>query len=100
MWKKSVQDQEDFKPMALSKSTMVGQPEFLLQERLQDPGRQRSLTADRALLRLAAMLLLVGELLFVVIGLFHPDRESANNHPATFAEYANSAQWTAIHLGQ
>lgn len=58
--------------MALSKSTMVGQPEFLVQERLQDPGRQRSLTADRASLRLAAMLLLVGELLFVVIGLFHP----------------------------
>jgi hypothetical protein len=86
--------------MALSKSTRSGRQEFLAQERLQALGTPRSLFADRQLLRLAATLLVVGELLYVVIGLFHPDRENANSHNATFAEYANSAQWTAIHLGQ
>jgi hypothetical protein len=86
--------------MALSKSTTSGRQEFLAQERLQDLGTQQSLLADRKFLRLAATLLLVGELLYVVIGLFHPDRGNANSHSITFAEYANSAQWTAIHLGQ
>ncbi len=55
---------------------------------------------DRKLLRLSAALLLAGEILFVVAGLFHPAREPANNHAAVFAEYAASGGWTAIHLGQ
>ena len=55
---------------------------------------------DRQSLRLAATLVLVGELLFILVGIFHPSREQANDHPAVFAEYASSAPWTAIHLGQ
>jgi hypothetical protein len=51
-------------------------------------------------LRLAAMLLLVGEILFVLVGIFHPGREPANSHTPVFAEYAQSGIWTAVHLGQ
>jgi hypothetical protein len=39
-------------------------------------------------------------LLFIAAGSFHPDREPTNNHPAVFAEYANSACWGAVHMGQ
>ena len=56
--------------------------------------------ADRKSLRLSATLLLVGVLLSFLAGIFHPDRENANNHPVAFAEYANSGNWTAVHLGQ
>jgi hypothetical protein len=55
---------------------------------------------DRKALRLSAVLLLVGFTLYVVAGLLHPGREPANNHRAVFAEYASSASWTAVHLGQ
>ncbi len=55
---------------------------------------------DRASLRLAAILLLIGEVLFFGAGLLHPAREPANSHAAVFAEYAASANWTAVHLGQ
>jgi hypothetical protein len=34
------------------------------------------------------------------VGIFHPSREHPNDHQAVFAEYAQSAHWTAIHLGQ
>ena len=54
---------------------------------------------DRMSLRLSATLLLVGQLLYIVIILFHADGE-ANNHPAVFAEYAASTSWTAVHVGQ
>jgi hypothetical protein len=57
------------------------------------------LRARRASLRLSATLLLVGQLLFIVVGLFHTDGD-ANNHPAVFAEYAGSGSWTVVHLGQ
>jgi len=56
--------------------------------------------ADRNLLRLSATLLFIGELLFLLVAIFHPSRENPNNHPAVFAEYASSANWTAVHLGQ
>jgi hypothetical protein len=56
--------------------------------------------ADRSSLRLSATLVFAGTLLSLLAGLFHPDRQPANNHIATFAEYANSANWTAVHLGQ
>jgi hypothetical protein len=46
------------------------------------------------------VLLIAGELLYLVAGILHPERENANSHRAVFAEYASSAQWTAIHLGQ
>ena len=54
---------------------------------------------DRKSLRLSATLLLVGQLLFIIVTLFHTDGE-ANNHPVVFAEYAASSTWKAIHLGQ
>ncbi len=53
----------------------------------------------RTSLRLSATLMLVGQLLYIVVTLFHADGE-ANNHPAVFAEYAGSRIWTAVHLGQ
>jgi hypothetical protein len=59
--------------------------------------------ADRKLLRLAATLLFVGYLLSLLAGYFHQlidVQAPANNHPATFAAYAASGNWTAIHLGQ
>ncbi len=55
---------------------------------------------DRTSLRLSATLLFAGELLSLLAGIFHPAREDPNDHRAVFAEYANSAHWTAIHIGQ
>jgi hypothetical protein len=54
---------------------------------------------DRKVLRLSAVLLLVGFIFYVVVGLLHPDGP-ANNHRVVFAVYASSASWTAVHLGQ
>ena len=54
---------------------------------------------DRSLLRLSATLVVIGEVLFALVTLFHADGE-ANNHPAVFAEYASSGSWIAIHFGQ
>lgn len=56
--------------------------------------------ADRESLRLSAILLVIGVLVSVLAGVFHPGQQNANNHPAAFAEYAASQQWTLIHLGQ
>jgi hypothetical protein len=56
-------------------------------------------TTFRSSLRLAATLLLVGQLLYIVATQFHTGGE-ANNHPAIFAAYAASAIWTAVHVGQ
>jgi hypothetical protein len=56
-------------------------------------------TIDRASLRLPAVLLLAGQVLYIVITQFHPDGV-ANDHPAVFAEYAGSGIWTAVHVGQ
>jgi hypothetical protein len=57
--------------------------------------------ADRKLLRLSATLLFIGALVYGVAGgVLHPHRENPNNHTAVFAEYAHSADWTAVHLGQ
>ena len=54
---------------------------------------------DRRTLRRSAMLLVVGFMFYLVVGLLHPDGP-ANDHRAVFAEYARSASWTAVHLGQ
>src|ERR671932_1011835 len=54
---------------------------------------------DRSLLRISATLVVIGEVLFALVTLFHADGE-ANNHPAVFAEYASSGSWIAIHFGQ
>src|SRR5512138_3548934 len=61
---------------------------------------RRLIMADLKLLRLSATLLVAGALVSIVVGLLHPDRQPANNHVATFAEYASSNIWTAVHLGQ
>ena len=54
---------------------------------------------DHAPLRLSAVLLLVGQLLYIVITQFHTGGE-ANNHPLTFGRYAGSGDWTGVHVGQ
>jgi hypothetical protein len=56
-------------------------------------------TPDRTSLRLSATLLLVGQLLYIVVTLFHTGGD-ANNHPAIFAAYAGSGVLTAVHLAQ
>ncbi len=50
-------------------------------------------------LRLSAILMLVGQLLYIVITLFHAGGND-DDHPTEFAGYAASAIWTAVHLGQ
>jgi hypothetical protein len=56
---------------------------------------------DQKALRLAAVLLLIGFVLFAGgTAFFHPGHEPANNHSAAFAEYASSGGWTAVHLAQ
>jgi hypothetical protein len=50
-------------------------------------------------LRFSALLLLAGQLLYVVITLLHAGGE-ANNHPAIFATYAANSIWTAVHVAQ
>lgn len=54
---------------------------------------------DRTTLRWAAFLLLVGQLLYIVITQFHAGGV-ANDHPAVFANYADSGIWTGVHVGQ
>lgn len=54
---------------------------------------------DVKTLRFSAGLLVVGFILYVLVGLLHPDGP-ANDHPTVFAEYASSVSWTAVHLGQ
>jgi hypothetical protein len=54
---------------------------------------------DRSALRLPAVLLLVGQILYVLVTLLHTGGE-ANNHPAIFAAYARSGIWTAVHVAQ
>jgi hypothetical protein len=52
-----------------------------------------------ASLRLAAALLLAGQLLYILVTQLHADGD-ANNHAVVFAAYAASRIWTAVHLGQ
>lgn len=54
---------------------------------------------DRKSLRLSAVLLFVGLLLFVGVTALHPGGD-ANNHPVIFAVYANSPEWDGVHLGE
>lgn len=55
--------------------------------------------SPRTALRLAAGLLLAGQLLYVAVTQLHAGGD-ANNHPAIFAAYAADGIWTAVHLGQ
>ena len=56
-------------------------------------------TFDRTSLALSATLMLVGQLLYVVVTLFHTGGP-ANDHHAVFAGYARSAIWTTVHVAQ
>jgi uncharacterized cupredoxin-like copper-binding protein len=51
-------------------------------------------------LRLPSALAFTGVLLSMASGFLHPGRANANDHAAVFTEYAASAHWTHIHLGQ
>ena len=54
---------------------------------------------DRSSLRLSATLVVIGEVLFAIVTLFHA-AGPANNHPVVFAGYARSASWIPVHFGQ
>jgi hypothetical protein len=64
-----------------------------------DRVERTSTTMDRASLRLPVILLLTGQLLYIVITQFHTGGD-ANDHPVIFAKYAASADWKAVHAGQ
>ncbi|MDQ1533611.1 MAG: hypothetical protein QOF28_1372 [Actinomycetota bacterium] len=55
---------------------------------------------QRRLLRIAGGLLVGGELLALVAGFFHPTSAHPNDHTVTFAKYAASDDWLAVHIGQ
>ena len=59
----------------------------------------RSFGGHRSLLRLSATLVVIGEVLFAIVTLFHAGGP-ANNHPVVFAGYARSASWIPVHFGQ
>jgi hypothetical protein len=54
---------------------------------------------DRSSLRLSATLVVIGEVLFAIVTLFHPDGD-ANNHPVVFAKYASDTSYEALHVVQ
>jgi hypothetical protein len=66
-----------------------------MEQRVARPGAM----GDRSSLRLSATLILTGQLLFIVVTLFHADGH-ANDHRSVFAEYARSGSWKAVHLTQ
>jgi len=54
--------------------------------------------ANHKLLRLSATLVFIGLFVFEVVSLLHA--AGANDHIATFTNYAASGDWAAVHLGQ
>jgi hypothetical protein len=52
-----------------------------------------------ATLRMPAALILAGQLLYIAVTHLHAGGD-ANDHHAIFAEYAENAIWSAVHLGQ
>ena len=54
---------------------------------------------DRRALRMSAVLLLGGQVLYIVVTQFHAGGP-ANDHPTIFAAYAGSGIWKAVHVGQ
>jgi len=53
---------------------------------------------QRALLRTGATLIVASAVASLVVEQFHPAHEPPNNHPAVFAEYAASPNWSTVHL--
>ena len=56
--------------------------------------------ASRGTLRTGSTLLLGGLVAEYVVTSFHAAHENPNDHHAVFAEYAESGNWIAVHLGQ
>jgi hypothetical protein len=54
---------------------------------------------ERVILRIGAVALAAGLVVAVVFEVLHPSREDPNNSPLVFAEYAQSSNWTTLHLG-
>jgi len=54
---------------------------------------------ERTSLRLAARLLLAGQLIFILVTQFHTGG-NANDHPSIFADYAASGDWKGVHALQ
>ena len=63
-----------------------------------DHAVSRKTLTSRAL-SLAAAAAVIGPLVYVAVTLLHPSG-IANDHPATFRQYAMAQTWTAIHLAQ
>jgi hypothetical protein len=64
----------------------------------QSPAAERAIIG-RTSLRLAATLLLAGQILYIVVTQFHTGGD-ANDHPAIFAAYAGSGIWKGVHVAQ
>jgi len=66
----------------------------------QTSGTGTGTRAERKFLRLSAVLLLSSFIVGAVLNFIHPGGVDTNNHPAVFAQYAQSANWTTVHLAQ
>jgi hypothetical protein len=64
------------------------------------PGRGTTLGGDQLLLRLGAVLAVVGLLLQVPLSFWHPHQADPNDSAGAFAEYAQSNNWVLVHIGQ
>jgi hypothetical protein len=60
---------------------------------------REGLFAEGASLRLAAILLLAGQVLFILVTQFHTGGD-ANDHPSIFKKYADSGDWKGVHALQ
>ena len=56
--------------------------------------------ATRTWFRVGATLVAIGEIVYIVAGSLHAGHGDPNDHAAVFADYAASASWTMVHLGQ
>jgi hypothetical protein len=63
-------------------------------------GPADQVAGSRASARTAATLIAGGVLVEYVVTMFHPAHAAPNDHHAAFAEYADSHDWIAVHLGQ
>jgi hypothetical protein len=52
------------------------------------------------LLRIGAVLAILGVVVFLASGMFHPSQADPGDSAAAFAEYAAHDDWIAVHLGQ
>jgi uncharacterized membrane protein len=55
---------------------------------------------DGTIYKVGAAALLIGFALATAFSYIHPHEQDPSNFPAVFAEYAASAHWVAIHMGE